>query len=138
MQHKAFLEQSITASVIYVPSLVIAILLVNLIHGWNYGDRVVLNNLEFNGNLVTMLFMGFISIGLIKGVKFFNAQVQGSDPDIREYKRAFWQVLRGTFLLLTTTVVPFVVVNILTHHDATCDLVYISMVKGNSTHIIQV
>lgn len=141
MQHRTFLEQSLTASAIYAPSLVAAALLVNLDGEWNYGDRVVLNNVEFNGNIVTALVIGFISIALAKAVTIFDAPDQGMPHAIvaiRGYRRAVWLVLRGTLILLTTTVLPFVLVNIMTHHDSRYDMVYVSMENGNSTRIIQV
>ena len=170
MQHRTFLQQSLAASIIYAPSMVAAALLVNLNEDWNYGDRVVFNNLEFNVNIVTALIMGFISIGLAWYIKIVNGSEVGhpaekelpvlpkdiptqcgneaeigkhgehysrSDRTIRAYKKPFLQVLRATILLLMT-VVPFVIVNFMTHHDSRQDMVYVSIVNGNSTRTIQV
>ena len=145
MQHTAFWEQSLAAIVIYTPSLVAAALLVNLNEDWNYGNRVVLNNVEFNFNLLAILFMGFVSIGLCKTNEYFNRHIiaQSSDDVDEEYNppsrgEVICQVLRGTFLMLALTVAPFFLVNFFTHHDAKTGYSYISLVNGNSTHVIQV
>ena len=143
-QCTAFWEQSIASIVIYTPSLVAAALLVNLDQEWKYGDKVVLNNLEFNWNLFAILFMGFISVGLFKAFENYNRHLldQGTDPSAQEYNVPLWgevvrQVLRGTLLMLALSVAPFFLINIVTHHDAKRDYVYISVVKANSSHIIQ-
>ena len=144
MQCTAFWEQSLAALVIYTLSLVAAALLVNLDKGWKYGDKVVLNNVEFNWNLAAILVMGFISVGLLhclvfKAYEYYNRHLldQGTDPSIQEDNLPL-RVLRGTFLILALTVAPFFLVNILTHHDAKRDYIYISVVKANSSHIVQV
>ena len=161
MQHRTFLQQSLAASIIYAPSMVAAAILVNFNEDWNYGDRVVFNNLEFNVNIVTALIMGFISIGLAWYIKIVNGSEVGhpaekelptgneaavekhvehgpsSDPAIKAYKKPLLQVLRATILLLMT-VVPFVIVNCMTHHDSRQDMVYVSIVNGNLTRTIQV
>ena len=148
MQHTAFWEQSLAAIVIYAPSLVAAALLVNLKKDRKYGNKVVLNNEEFNFNLLAILFMGLISIGLCKTYEYFNKHLladpdsdtdsvcQEHDPPSRG--KVVCQVLRGTFLVLALTVAPFFLVNFFTHHDAKMGYSYISLVHDNSTHIIQV
>ena len=148
MQCTAFWEQSLAALVIYTLSLVAAALLVNLDHGWKYGDKVVLNNVEFNWNLAAILVMGFISVGLFKAFECYNRHLldQDTDPSVQEtnlpwgevFCQVLPQVLRGIFLMLALIVAPFFLVNILTHHDAKRDYIYISVIKENSSHIIQV
>ena len=146
MQCTAFWEQSLAALVIYTLSLVAAALLVNLDKGWKYGDKVVLNNVEFNWNLAAILVMGFVSVGLFKAFECYNRHLldQGTNPSVQENnlpsrgKVVVGKVLRGTFLLLASTVVPFFLVNFFTHHDAKVGYSYISLVKGNLTQIIQV
>ena len=145
MQHTAFWEENLAAFVIYTPSLVAAALLVNLKKDWKYGNKVVLNNVEFNFNILAILFMGLISIGLCKAYEYLNRHIlaQDSDPTDQEYetpsrRKVVCQVLTGTILVLTLTVAPFFLVNIFIHHDAKTGYSYISLVKDNSTHIIQV
>ena len=52
LQHHTFIDQSIAALAIYVPSLLVTAVLINLKKGWNYSDRIVLNNEQFNANLI--------------------------------------------------------------------------------------
>ena len=142
MQCTAFREQSLAALVIYTLSLVIAALLVNLDQGWKYGDKVVLNNVEFNWNLAAILVMGFISVGYFE-YYYRHLLDQGTDPSVQENNlpwgevvcQVLPQVLRGIFLMLALTVAPFFLVNILTQKR---DYIYISVIKANSSHIIQV
>ena len=145
MQCTAFWEQSLAALVIYTLSLVAAALIVNLDKGWKYGDKVVLNNVEFNWNLAAILVMGFISVGLFKAFECYNRHLldQCTDPSVQEnnlpwgevVRQVLPQVLKGIFLMLALTMAPFFLVNILTHHDAKRDYVYISVVKANYSQI---
>ena len=120
-----------------------ALQILGIFAGW-----ISVNDQAVNAILVTLfaiLFMGFISVGLFKSFEYYNRHLldQGTDPSAQEYNVPLWgevvrQVLRGTLLMLALSVAPFFLINIVTHHDAKRDYVYISVVKANSSHIIQV
>ena len=133
LQHHTFIDQSIAALAIYVPSLLVTAFLINLNKRWNYSDRIVLNNEQFNANIVTIIAIGVYSMVL----SLFNSHDQDGNSDFLQWQKVLCKVTKGIFLILIT-ILSIVMVNIMMLLCARTQMVYLSVSNDNETHIIQV
>ena len=64
LQYKTFHCQSLLAYIIYIPSLLFMIIVVNHYPSWAYATNVIMTNLTFNVASAVIIVMGLISFGL--------------------------------------------------------------------------
>ena len=133
LQHDTFIDQTIASLVIYVPSLLIAFFLINFNKGWNYSDDIVLNNLQFNVNIFTIMAIGAYSMVLA----MFNSHDQNDYSSAPQLKcRIFSQVIRGICLTMVT-VLSIVIFNITMLIIVKEPMAFISVTNSHETHIIR-
>ena len=64
LQYKTFRLQTIWSVVVYIPSLIIMIYVINEKPGWAYDSNVIMSNLTFNVASSVIIIMGLVSLVL--------------------------------------------------------------------------
>ena len=61
LQYETFWYQSFASCLVYIPTLITTLFMVNINKNWNYKPEVVFNNAEFNGHFIFTIILGVFS-----------------------------------------------------------------------------
>ena len=64
LQYKTFKWQTLASCIVYIPTLIVIMVLVNTDRSHCYDSEVIYNNFEFNTKHVMLIVMGLISVVL--------------------------------------------------------------------------